>query len=65
MFYHIKAENITGWAFRNANNDHWTIRMNGKDRGYLYGTVHEMKWFVRDVVKKDFKNNSKVSIRKG
>ena len=65
MYYHIKATNVTGWAFRPSKNEYWTIRLNGKMRCQVYANVNEMKGVVRDIINNDDKNPSKVSIRKG
>ena len=65
MYYHIKAQNVKGRAFRPSRNDYWTITLNGQMRCQVYANVQELKRVIRDIINNDDKNPSKVSIRKG
>ncbi len=64
MMYYIKAGSTRGHATRVKRSDHWTIRINGQDRAYLYGSVSEMKKCAKDIINKDDKNPAKVTFRK-
>ena len=64
MYYSITTVGIEGRAVRTRSNDAWSIYFNNRLVAQLFGTVHEMKREIKDIIKSDLNILSPVAIRK-